>query len=337
MKMKDNNSKIDIVIPWVDGSDPEWQQEFRKYRSIATGRDDNSEIRYRDWDNLQYLFRGIEKFAPWVRKVHFITTGQMPKWLNLNAPKLNFVRHEDFIPKEYLPTFSVRPIELNLHRIEGLSEQFIYFNDDYFLLRPVKPERFFRNGLPCDMAILDTLPMGGPRGHMLMNDMNVVIHHFHKNIVLKNNLWKFFSPRYGTQLLRSIPLMPFSVFPGFRNHHMPQAFLKSTFREVWEEEEPLLREVSSHRFRDITDVNQYMFRFWQLMSGTFHPANIVKGTCRYTISDRDIYKLAAAIRAQKSEILVMADSEDVSDFNAMVAKINTAFNVILSEKSSFEI
>ena len=331
------NNNIDIIIPWVDGSDPEWQQDFRKYAALEMGRDNNTEIRYRDWDNLQYLFRGIEKFAPWVRKVHFITTGQKPKWLNMNASKLNFVRHEDFIPKEFLPTFSVRPIELNLHRIEGLSEQFVYFNDDYFLLRPVKPERFFQNGLPCDMAILDTLPMGGPRGHMLMNDMNVVIQHFRKNSVLKHHLWKFINPLYGSQLLRSIPLMPFSVFPGFRNHHMPQAFLKSTFQEVWEVEEPLLREVSSHRFRDITDVNQYMLRFWQFMTGRFHPANIVKGTCRYTLSDRDADKLAAAIKMQKSDILVMVDSEKVSDFNTLVTKVNTAFDAILPEKSSFEL
>jgi hypothetical protein len=226
---------------------------------------------------------------------------------------------------------------LNLHRIEGLSEQFIYFNDDYFLLRPVSPERFFRNGLPCDMAILDTLPMGGPRGHMLMNDMNVVIQHFPKNSVLKNNLWKFLNPLYGGQLLRSIPLMPFSVFPGFRNHHMPQAFLKSTFREVWEAEEVLLRKVSSHRFRDITDVNQYMFRFWQLASGKFQPVNIVKNSCRYNLTDHDLDGLTAAIRTQKREILVMADSEEVSDFEGMVARINAAFDTILPEKSSFEL
>lgn len=333
--MRENN-QIDIVIPWVDGSDPAWQEEFRKYRSMATGRDDNSEIRYRDWDNLQYLFRGIEKFAPWVRKVHFITTGQKPAWLNLDAPKLNFVRHEDFIPKEWLPTFSVRPIELNLHRIEGLAEQFVYFNDDYFLLRPVRPERFFRKGLPCDMAVLDTLPMGGPRGHMLMNDMNVVIHHCKKNQVLKKHLGKWLNPVYGSQLLRSLSLMPFAVFPGFRNHHMPQAFLKSTFQEVWGVEEPLLREVSSHRFRDITDVNQYMFRYWQLTSGRFYPVNIAKGTCRYNLADSELKGLTEAIRTQKSEILVMADSEDFSDFNAMVVAINAAFETILPEKSSFE-
>lgn len=330
-------SDIDIVIPWVDGSDPEWQQEFKKYAAIEMGRDNNTEIRYRDWDNLQYLFRGIEKFAPWVRKVHFITTGQKPKWLNLDAPKLNFVRHEDFIPKEFLPTFSVRPIELNLHRIEGLAEQFVYFNDDYFLLRPVKPERFFRNGLPCDMAVLDTLPMGDSRGHMIMNDVNVVNSHFRKNAVLKAHPMKWFTPIYGPQLMRTLALLPFSVFPGFRNHHMPQAFLKSTFREVWEVEEPLLREVSSHRFRDITDINQYIFRFWQLMSGRFHPVNIVKDSCRYTLSDSDLNKLTAAIRTPKRDILVMADSEEVSDFNRMVAQINAAFEAILPEKSSFEI
>ncbi len=334
--MKDKEHDIDIVIPWVDGSDPEWQQAYKKYAAIEMGRDNNTEIRYRDWDNMQYLFRGIEKFAPWVRKVHLITTGQKPKWLNMYAPKLNFVRHEDFIPKVFLPTFSVRPIELNLHRIEGLAEQFIYFNDDYFILRPVRPERFFRNGLPCDMAVLDTLPMGGPRGHMLMNDVNVVNSHFRKNAVLKANPMKWLNPIYGSQLLRTVALLPFSVFPGFRNHHMPQAFLKSTIREVWEAEEPLLREVSSHRFRDITDVNQYMFRFWQLMSGKFHPTNIAKGTCRYTISDDSVEKLSAAIKSQKCDILVTADSDNVSDFKALVARINAAFDAILPEKSSFE-
>ena len=333
----ENTGQIDIVIPWVDGSDPEWQQEYKKYAALETGRDDNTEIRYRDWDNMQYLFRGIEKFAPWVRKVHLITTGQKPKWLNMDAPKLNFVRHEDFIPREFLPTFSVRPIELNLHRIEGLAEQFVYFNDDYFILRPVSPERFFRKGLPCDMAVLDTLPMGGSRGHMLMNDVNVVNSHFRKNAVLKANPMKWLTPIYGSQLLRTMALLPFSVFPGFRNHHMPQAFLKSTIREVWNVEETLLREVSSHRFRDITDVNQYVFRFWQLMSGKFHPSNIVKGTCRYTISDDSVETLSAAIKSQKCDILVTADSDNVSDFKALAAQINAAFDAILPQKSSFEL
>ncbi|MGX8712801.1 MAG: Stealth CR1 domain-containing protein [bacterium] len=332
-----SNQPIDIVIPWVDGSDPEWQREFKKYSFQAMGRDDNSEIRYRDWDNLQYLFRGIEKFTPWVRKVHFITTGQKPKWLNLDAPKLHFVKHEDFIPKEWLPTFSVRPIELNLHRIEELSEQFIYFNDDYFLLKPVKKERFFRGGLPCDMAMLDTLNTGSSRSHVILNNVIFANRHFNKNKVIKSNTMKWLNPIYGTQMLRTLALMSFSSFPGFRNHHMPQAYLKSTFQKVWAEEKELLEEVSSHRFRDITDVNQYVFRYWQLLSGQFVPINIVNDSYRFRTSEDEIDKLVAAIKGQKRKVLVTYDSENISDFEALKNRINQAFEEILPDKSSFEI
>lgn len=327
---------IDIVIPWVDGNNVEWQKEFRKYAGLGDERDDNSEIRYRDWDNLQYLFRGIEKFAPWVNKVHLITNGQKPKWLNMDAPKLNFVKHEDFIPKEWLPTFSVRPIELNLHRIENLAEHFVYFNDDFFLLQPVRKERFFKKGLPCDMAILDTLPVGG-RGHVVMNCMSVAIRHFKKKEVLKENLEKWLNPIYGTQLFRTIALLPFSIFPGFRNHHMPQAYLKKTFYEVWEAEGELLAETSKHRFRDITDVNQAVIRYWQLVTGKFCPINIVKDSVRFCTSDDDAEKLISAIRDQKREILVTNDSDNVSDFELLKSKINMAFETILPEKSSYEI
>lgn len=329
--------QIDIVIPWVDGNDPEWQKEYKKYVALEKGRDDNSVLRYRDWDNLQYLFRGIEKFAPWVRKVHFITTGQKPKWLNMNAPKLNFVRHEDFIPKEWLPTFSARPIELNLHRIEGLAEQFVYFNDDFFLLRPVKKERFFKNGQPCDMAILDTLNTGSARSHVMMNNVIFANKHFNKKQVFKANATKWLNPLYGTQLLRTLALMPFSSFPGFRNHHMPQAFLKSTFHKVWIEEKELLEEVSGHRFRDITDVTQYVFRYWQLLSGQFVPTNIVNNSYRFRLSDDEADKLVAAIKGQKREILVTYDSNKVADFESLKNKINQAFQSILPDKSSFEI
>ena len=126
---------IDFVITWVDGNDPKWQEEKDK-TLIAQGLGvhiDGRKERYRDWDNLQYWFRGVEKYAPWVRKIHFVTWGHMPEWLNVDHPKLHIVKHEDFIPKEFLPTFNSHTIEWNFHRIEGLSEHFLYFNDDMFL------------------------------------------------------------------------------------------------------------------------------------------------------------------------------------------------------------
>ncbi len=91
-------NKIDFVITWVDGSDKAWQQEKRKFEPAGGRQDasvDNAKERYRDWGNLRYWFRGVEKYAPWVRKVHFITWGHLPTWLNTVHPKLHIVRHED--------------------------------------------------------------------------------------------------------------------------------------------------------------------------------------------------------------------------------------------------
>ena len=110
--------------------------------------------RYRDWDNLQYVFRGIKKFAPWIHKVYLITNGQLPKWFNTQNEKLVVVNHKDYIPAEYLPTFCCSPIELNLHRVSNLSEHFVYMNDDFFFLKPLKKTDFFtRNGLPKIVAM----------------------------------------------------------------------------------------------------------------------------------------------------------------------------------------
>ena len=116
---------IDIVVTWVDGSDPEWLKERARYSGTPV---ELSDVRFRDWGLMRYWFRGIEKYAPWVRKIHFVTWGHLPDWLDTTNPKLHIVKHTDFIPAEYLPTFNSHTIELNLHRIEGLAEQFIYLS-----------------------------------------------------------------------------------------------------------------------------------------------------------------------------------------------------------------
>lgn len=142
------SSPIDFVIPWVDGSNPEWMASYAAYARQEDRRFNRKGERFRDWGLLRYWFRGVEKYAPWVRTVHFITNGQLPSWTNLHHSKLHFVKHSDYLPERYLPTFSANSIELNLHRIDGLSEQFVYFNDDMFLSAPVQPDDFFIKGLP---------------------------------------------------------------------------------------------------------------------------------------------------------------------------------------------
>ena len=88
---------IDFVITWVDMNDPKWQAEFAKYaRHKGNEKNGVSEARFRDYGFLRYWFRGVEKFAPWVRKIHFVTSGQKPEWLDANHPKLNLVSHKDY-------------------------------------------------------------------------------------------------------------------------------------------------------------------------------------------------------------------------------------------------
>ena len=113
--------------------------------------------RYRDYGIFNYWFRMIEKNAPWVNNVYLITNGQKPDWLNLEHPKLKLVTHREFMPKEYLPTYNSAAIELNLHRIEGLSENYLYFNDDMYLIRDSQPSDFYKNGQPKLLAVYDAL------------------------------------------------------------------------------------------------------------------------------------------------------------------------------------
>lgn len=191
---------IDFVILWVDGSDPEWQAEYNKYAPLEDKRYNAVGERYRDWGLLRFWFRAVEKYASWVRKIHFVTCGQVPEWLNLNHPKMHFVRHEDYMPSRYLPTFSANPIELNIHRIEELSEQFVYFNDDMYLSAPVLPSDFFINGLPRDFGIRN-YPQRFEFGHIVLNDINLINKHLHFYDLYRNNLWKWYNYRYGVSCL----------------------------------------------------------------------------------------------------------------------------------------
>ena len=98
--------KIDFVVTWVDSDDPKWQQEKEKYspeKSFSASVDNRKE-RYRDMGTLKYFFRAIDKYAPWVNKVYFVTCGQKPQWLNENCEKLVLVNHSDYMPEEYLFT-----------------------------------------------------------------------------------------------------------------------------------------------------------------------------------------------------------------------------------------
>ncbi|MGI9915858.1 stealth family protein [Vibrio owensii] len=307
---------IDFVVPWVDGSDPEWQEEFKKYNPDPDSCDARFE-RYRDWDLMRYWFRGVEKNAPWVNKIYFITWGHVPEWLNVNHPKLVIVKHEDYIPAEYLPTFSANPIELNMHRIKGLSEHFVYFNDDFFLLNKTKPEDFFVNGFPCDMAVENPISINDEVfAGILMNNTSLINKHFNKKFVISSNKSKWFSVKYGLHLLRTLLMSFWSCFVGLQYQHISQPFLKSTLFEVWKNNENFLNDVCKNKFRSRSDVNQYLFKNWQLCSGKFYPFNPFKLGRSFLVSDP---KLSGIVRNTELKIICLND-DSVNDDRFMTIK-----------------
>lgn len=331
--------KIDFVVPWVDGNDPQWKKEKTKY--WENGEKDSGSInRYRDWGLMKYWFRSVEKFTPWVHKIHFITWGHLPNFLNIKNPKLHIVRHDDFMPLGGLPTFSSHALEVNLHRIKGLSEHFVYLNDDTFILRKMSEEKFFKNYLPCTYGGEVPIELIGNIGiwqHAAVNDLGVINAHFDKQYAVKQNRQKYMAKCYRwkdnvrTFLLEK--LYP-NYFTGFKNLHAPAAYMKKTFNQVWKAEPELLMKTSMNRFRTANDVNQWVMLWWQIASGEFSPAIIDNKT---VLADKNhIIEICNDITRQSIDMICINDPEDDIQFESLSMQIKKAFERILPKKSSFE-
>jgi hypothetical protein len=337
----------------VDGSDPQWQKAFRAAKNasarggdttatggdttaVATGGDENtSEIRYRDWGTLPYLLRGIEKFAPWARRVHLVTWGHVPPWLDVSNPRLGIVRHEDYLPAEYRPAFSAQPIELCIHRIEGLAEQFILFNDDMFLCRPVPATRFFRRGLPCDMARLSLIARS-TISHIVLNNTEVLNRRHDRRAVMRRDFWKWYSPKYGPgNLLKTLDLSVWRGFAGLADTHQPQPYLKSVFEEMWRDEHAVLDATCRMRFRSPFGVNHWLMRYEQLATGQFEPVSM-RDARLDALDESRIADIEHYIGRRKYAMVCLNDSPALEDFDGVSARLKAALETILPEKSSYE-
>ena len=327
---------IDFIITWVDMDDPKWRADFDKYSNRQTNEKNGvSEARFRDYGFLKYWFRGVEKFAPWVRKIHFVTSGQAPEWLDTSNPKLNMVSHRDFIPEEFLPTFNSVVIERYMHRIPGLADRFVYFNDDFYIINSITPDRFFKNGLPRDIAVFQYNPSWSQWYKRIKNNIRIINRHFDKREVFAKHHDKWFEPSYGSRARLNYLLKPYGKFITLRTPHNAQPYLKSTFEEVWNAAGEELTATSVNRFRKVTDYTPELFRTWQICRGNFEPLNTYADTKMFPL----LIKSKQAIRAiynQSYNLVCINDNVKIPNYNEVMASLSAAFNHILPEKSSFE-
>lgn len=147
--IQDFTEPVDVVYTWVDSADPVWQEAYREFKqSIPAGASHPSSrdlARYTSRDELKYSLRSLEMNMPWIRNIYLVTAGQAPDWLNTENSKIKLVSHSEIFdsPLECLPTFNSHAIETQISNIEGLSEYFIYVNDDIFFGRPMSPNVFY--------------------------------------------------------------------------------------------------------------------------------------------------------------------------------------------------
>ena len=333
--MKEVN--IDFVITWVDMNDPRWQKDF----ATCAGKIDNttnefSEARFREYGLLKFWFRGVEKFAPWVGKIHFVTCGQRPEWLNINHPKLHLVHHEDYIPTQFLPCFNSSLIEIYLHKIPGLSEHFVYFNDDVFLINAITPERFFTGGLPNDIATFRLNTGLSLWNRCLKNNIAIINKRFDKKEVMKRDHDKWLNEIYGKKAFLTRFLSFYDEFITLRTPHNAQPYLKTTFEEVWAFAEKELTGMSVHKFRSPEDYTQELFRTWQICRSNFVPYNTYNDTKMFPLLIKS-EKAIKAIREQSYSLICINDSAHIKNFEKTMQNIHSAFESILPDKSDFEI
>lgn len=335
---KEAEYPIDIILAWVDGADIKWQAEKEKYAC-----EESSSVHtfdYQDWGLLPYWFRCIEKNAPWARNIYFVTWGHLPKWLNVNHPKLKIIKHSDYIPEKYLPTFSSHTIELNLHRIPGLAEHFIYFNDDMYLLKKVKPEFFFKNGFPCDCAVINPIAPANKNciANLMVTTAGVINENFSKRQSVRKNLGKWINVRYFPLVLLNLMFTPWGRFVGLYESHLPTSMLKSTYKEVWEKEYDLLDATCTHRFRDFkVDVNQWVMKDWQIASGRFTPRSIYAGKRIAIQNVDDAMKCAQIIESRKVTMICVNDHISDKTYIKAAEITRSAFDKEFRDKSSFEL
>lgn len=147
---------IDAVITWVDGNAAKHRQKRQKYmamESLPLHENASNPHRWMCNDEILYCIQSIENHAPWIGKIWVVVDEEGPDLSSLSESiraKVHLAYHAEIFDgyTQVLPTFNSLAIETMLWRIKGLSERFIYFNDDVFLAAPLSPTDLFDGVTP---------------------------------------------------------------------------------------------------------------------------------------------------------------------------------------------
>lgn len=253
--------EIDLVYLWVNGNDPQWQAKRQSVTGDIGHTSVNCRGRYMDNGELKYSLRSIGLYAPWVRKIFIVTDNQVPEWLDTAHPKIQIVDHSEILPEESRPCFNSVIIENFLYKIPGLSEYFLYGNDDMLINRPVTPETFFAaDGFPI----------------VRMNRRL-----FRKSYVwFRQKILKKKLSGYNRQIANAANLVnsKLGIYFGDMTHHNIDSYRKSDYEHVYNMFKNVIKPTLVHHIRDNEDINRHIYSYVPLAEKRAHAQYVNKKT-----------------------------------------------------------
>lgn len=311
---------IDLVYLWVDGDDPAWlekkiywQKKYGLYDEYAAGVS-----RYRDRDELKYSLRSTEKYLPWVRTIFIVTDHQVPKWLNTKHPKVRIIDHTDIFPADALPVFNSSAIETRIPFIPGLSEHFIYTNDDVFVNKPLTWDFFFsEDGLPIHY-----------------NDVRVTKELEHLLSIPANEMPRA-SYYFGMDLLKNVYKIDLEKAPSYSGTHTITAYRKSDYLDNLRILGDYITRTTYSKFRNPKDVIRGIFVVPDYLKGR----NIIKsalnipGKCG--VSGKLIMRNMSDLETEDPCLFCLNDAPSLTD--ADLKAHNDYLRKRFPKKSSFEL
>ncbi len=284
-----NEIPVDIVYLWCDGDDPQWRNK-KKCAMEKLGEkldvEAVSECRFVQTDELKYSLRSLEKYAPWINKIFIVTDNQIPKWLDINNPKIKMVDHKDIMPADALPCFNSLAIEYNIINIEGLSEYFLYGNDDMLFWDDVDKQFFFTDE-------------GKPICRLRQRIYN-----------------KKYKHQYGYSVFNSYKTVK-SKYPQLNSpyfqHHGIDAYRKSYFKDCLNDYKEIIDKTIKHQFRKYDSMARSILTYNMLAKNQGYGKVIAKPWYNPFYKEESCYikclvKVLKKLKNQKFKLLCVNDA-----------------------------
>lgn len=230
---------MDAVISYVNGCEKVWRTEYNKHYFFKN----STYSKFYDWGTLKYVLRGISTYMPYIKNVFLLVSNieQIPDYVDQD--KVHIVLHKDFIPEEYLPTFNSCTIEMFLHNIKDLGDEFIYFNDDMIPIAPIAYNDLMYNGFPC-ISFEENYSEEGQTAYKII-----------KNSFYAACLYVNYKNSYSKNIIEK-PL-EYSG-PGISSIHGPCVFLKHKNKEIYDDLSDYLNMTITDR-RSVKNISQYVY------------------------------------------------------------------------------